>query len=369
MIEYVSLAKRMQMHSEDIKTAVERVVNSGWYLLGRELEAFEKEYAQFLDTPYCIGVGNGLDSLTLIYRAYIEMGLMAPGDEVIVPANTYIASILAVTENGLVPVPVEPRADTMQIDGSLIERHITDKTRSVMVVHLYGRCAYTDEIGAICSDHNLLLVEDNAQAHGCSFKGRFTGTFGDAAGHSFYPTKNLGAMGDAGAVTTKDKALANMVRSLRNYGSCHKYVFDYKGRNSRMDEIQAAVLRVKLAHLQEDNARRQAIAQYYIENIRNDAVTLPAAPSRPEENVWHIFPVLCEDRDAFMRHLAKMGVMTQIHYPIAPHKQKCMGEWSGLALPITEKIHDTEVSLPNGPELSDSEVKQIVKAVNSFQKE
>ena len=236
-----------------------------------------------------------------------------------------------------------------------------------MIVHLYGRCAYIDEIGSICNKHNLLLVEDNAHAQGCSYHGRLTGTLGDAAGHSFYPTKNLGAMGDAGAVTTKDKALADMVRKLRNYGSDRKYVFDYKGRNSRMDEIQAAILRVKLAHLQEDNARRAAIAQYYIDNIKNDAVILPVT-SQPDENVWHIFPVMCVERDDFMQHLSKMGVKTQIHYPIAPHKQKCMSEWSCLILPITEKIHNTEVSLPNGPELSDNEVEQVVRAVNCFKK-
>ena len=366
MIEYASLAKRNAMHAEEIGNAVKRVLDSGWYLLGNELNAFEKEYSGYIGTQHCVGVGNGLDALTLIYRAYIQMGLMQPGDEVIVPANTYIASILAVTENQLVPVPVEPDKNSLQIDPTLIQQHISPKTRSIMIVHLYGRCAFNDEIGELCKKYNLLLVEDNAQAHGCLFHGKRTGALGHAAAHSFYPTKNLGAMGDAGAVTTDNPALADTIMALRNYGSSRKYVFDSKGRNSRMDEIQAAVLRAKLPFLDEDNDRRRRIADFYIQNIKNDEVMLPMPATN--DNVWHIFPIMCKDRAAFRAYAEEMGVETQIHYPIPPHKQKCMGEWADYKLPVTEWIHYSEVSLPMGPELTDYQVEKVVGVVNSFKK-
>ena len=259
MIKFVDLEKRMQMHSEEIHQAVNRVVDSGWYLLGNELKQFEEEYAAYIGTQYCIGVGNGLDALTIIYRAYIEMGMMKPGDEVIVPANTYIASILAISENGLVPILVEPSVVSMQIDEKRIEQHITNKTKSILLVHLYGRCAYTEHIEMLAQKYGLIIVEDNAQAHGCRFGKRKTGSLGHAAGHSFYPTKNLGAMGDAGAVTTNDRMLADCVAMLRNYGSSQKNVFDVKGRNSRMDELQAALLRVRLKYLDDDNFKRREI--------------------------------------------------------------------------------------------------------------
>ena len=275
MIKFLDLQKVTALHGAEINEAVSRVVNGGWYLQGEENRRFEADYSAYIGTRYTVGCGNGLDALIWIFRAYIEMGVMKPGDEVIVPANTYIASILAITENGLKPVLVEPSIDTYQIDDRLIEAAITDKTRAILIVHLYGQCAYTDRIGELCRKYNLKLVEDNAQAHGCRFGGRRTGSLGDAAGHSFYPGKNLGALGDAGAVTTDDKELADTIRSLANYGSTRKYVFKYKGRNSRLDEIQAAVLDVKLKHLDEDNLRRRKVAQYYIENIKNPDIVLP----------------------------------------------------------------------------------------------
>ena len=365
MIEYLDMKRRTQLHEEETRNAVERVMASGWYLMGPELEAFEREYAQFISTNYCIGVGNGLDALTLIYRAYIEMGVMQPGDEVIVPANTYIASILAISENGLVPVLVEPRLDSLQIDDQIIEQYITSRTRSVMIVHLYGKCAYTQHIANICDKYGLKLVEDNAQAHGCRFGNKRTGALGDAAGHSFYPTKNLGAWGDAGAVTTNDKRLADTIMALRNYGSSQKYVFDYKGRNSRMDEIQAAILRAKLRFLDEDNALRRKVAECYKNNICNDAVRV-CPPSFHEDNVFHIYPVFSQQRDRLQSFLNDNGVQTQVHYPIPPHRQRCYDEWRMMNLPVTECIHDTELSLPIGSEVDIQTVMKVVDVINRF---
>lgn len=365
MVDYLNLAKRNKPYQQEIIASLREVVESGWFLLGNQLELFEREYAQFIGTSDCVGVGNGLDALTLIYRAYMEMGLMAPGDEVIVPANTYIASILAIAENGLIPVLVEPNPHTLQIDDKKIETLITNRTRSLMIVHLYGRCAFTNDVRSICDKYGLLLVEDNAQAHGCRYGNQRTGSLGDAAGHSFYPTKNLGALGDAGAVTTNNEELAAMVRALRNYGSSKKYVFDHVGRNTRMDEVQAAVLRVKLRHLDQDNQRRQEIAAYYGETIHHAAVTLPA-PVQKEAHVWHIYPILCEERDRLKDYLWSNGVEAQVHYPIPPHLQKCCGNWRHGDLPITEHIHQTELSLPMGPELTDEEVELVARTVNNF---
>ncbi len=355
----------MRMHDEEIHRAVNGVVDSGWFLLGNELKLFESDYARFVGSKYCIGVGNGLDALTLIYRAYIEMGLMAPGDEVIVPANTYIASILAISENGLVPRLVEPSLETLQIDESRIEEAITARTRSILVVHLYGRCAYTHLIGTIAEKYGLKLIEDNAQAHGCLFGGTRTGALGHAAGHSFYPTKNLGALGDAGAVTTDDKDLAECVAKMRNYGSSRKYFFDTKGRNSRMDEIQAAVLRVRLKYLDEDNARRREIAACYDRNIHCPEVVLPPFTDSGM-NVWHQYPILCAQRDRLQEFLRNHGVETQIHYPIPPHRQQCYGELADLVLPATELIHKQELSLPIGPELSIEEAGTVAQTINGF---
>ena len=365
MIPFLSLKDVTAKYATEIHEAVSRVVDSGWYLLGKELSSFESNYADYIGTKYCIGVANGLDALTLIFRAYKKLGVLKEGDEVIVPANTYIASILAITENGLVPVLVEPRFDTLEIDDEIIESKITTKTKAIMIVHLYGRCAYTDKIGALCKKYNLKLVEDNAQAHGCKFGEKRTGSIGDMAGHSFYPGKNLGALGDAGAVTTNDETLAQTIRSIANYGSSKKYVFEYCGRNSRLDEIQAAVLNVKLKHLDEDNKRRQQIAAFYYDNIQNPYITLPIRIP-DENNVYHLFPVFCKKRDELQQYLTEHGVQTIIHYPIPPHKQNCYKEWNSISLPITERIAKEELSLPISPVLTIEEAEYVVKLINAF---
>jgi dTDP-4-amino-4,6-dideoxygalactose transaminase len=353
MIFFLDLQKITQKYSEEIHDVVKRVIDFGWYLQGRENEKFEADYSAFIGTKYTIGVANGLDALYLIYRAYIERGVMQAGDEVIVPANTYIASILAISENGLKPVLVEPDIETYQIDDKKIEAAVTSKTKSILIVHLYGRCAYTDKIGELCRKYNLKLVEDNAQAHGCKFKGRKTGSLGDATGHSFYPGKNLGALGDAGAVTTDDKELAEVVRALANYGSAKKYVFKYAGRNSRLDEIQAAILSVKLKYLDEDTALCRKIAQYYMEHITNPEIIIPVVKDW-EGHVFHIFPVRCKRRDELQTYLTENGVQTVIHYPIPPHKQERYKEWNELSFPITELIHEEELSLPMSPVMTES---------------
>ena len=275
MIKFLELQMMTAKYSEEIHEAVSRVVDSGWYLQGKENESFETNYSQYIGAKYTIGCANGLDALIWIFRAYIEMGIMQPGDEVIVPANTYIASILAISENGLTPVLVEPELETYQIDDTQIEKAITERTKAILIVHLYGQCAYTERIGRLCKKHNLKLVEDNAQAHGCKFQGKKTGSLGDAAGHSFYPGKNLGALGDGGAVTTNDEELSKTVRAIANYGSQKKYVFKYCGRNSRLDEIQAAILDVKLKHLDEDIAIRKKIAEYYTDNSCRERLGCP----------------------------------------------------------------------------------------------
>lgn len=368
MVKFLDLKAVNGSFEPQLSDAVQRVVSSGWYLQGAENKSFEEEYSKFIGTRYAVGCGNGFDALKLILRAYIEMGVMNRGDEVIVPANTYIASILAISENGLAPVLVEPDPDTLQIDPKLIEEKITHRTRAVMIVHLYGRCAYTDEIGEICRRHGLKLIEDNAQAHGCRFGDRRTGSLGDAAGHSFYPGKNLGALGDSGAVTTDDAGLAEMVRSLGNYGSERKYVFGHIGLNSRLDELQAAVLRVKLPGLDIDNARRREIARMYCEGINNTDVRLPYLESRMADNVYHIFPVFSERRDELQRYLAEQGIQTLIHYPIPPHRQQCYAKspLAKLSLPVTEMIHAQELSLPVSPVMSDDDVTQVIEAINKF---
>ena len=372
MIPFLSLKDVTALHGAEINEAVTRVVNNGWYLQGKENEKFEENYSKFIGTQHTIGCANGLDALIWIFRAYIELGMMQPGDEVIVPANTYIATILAITENGLNPILVEPNLNTLELDDNLIEAAITPKTKAIAIVHLYGRCAYTDKIGELCKKYNLKLVEDNAQAHGCRFGLQRTGSIGDAAGHSFYPGKNLGALGDGGAVTTNDPELAAAIRALANYGSQKKYVFKYTGRNSRLDEIQAAVLDVKLKYIDEDNAHRQQVAKYYYEHISNPLITLPER-LQDVNNVYHLFPVLVEGgkRDALHNYLDENGVGTVCHYPIAPHKQECYGNaaWNipQLNLPITEKIADEELSLPIGPTITIEEVDEIVQLINAFE--
>jgi dTDP-4-amino-4,6-dideoxygalactose transaminase len=362
-IPFLSLKDITNKYRVEIHDAVNRVVNSGWYLQGNENAAFETNYSRYIGTEYTVGVANGLDALIWILRAYIEMGVMAPGDEVIVPANTYIASILAVTENGLVPVLVEPDIQTYQIDDTKIEAAITPKTRALMIVHLYGRCAYTEKIGQICETHNLKLIEDNAQAHGCLYHGKKTGSLGDAAGHSFYPGKNLGALGDGGAVTTADEELAASVRSLANYGSSKKYIFKYQGRNSRLDEVQAAVLNVKLKYLDEDNGLRKTVAKEYINGIKNPKIVLPSVDNRAD-NVFHIFPIRTAQRDELQDYLAENGIQTLIHYPIPPHKQTCYEEWNKLNFPVTEQIHKEELSLPISSVLTEEQVRYVIDTVN-----
>lgn len=393
-IPFLSLKDVTAKYADEIHKAVLRVVDSGWYLQGKENEQFEKHYAEYIGSKHCIGCANGLDALIWIFRAYIELGVMQPGDEVIVPANTYIATILAITENGLVPVLVEPRKDTLQIDDSLIEERITDRTKAICIVHLYGRLAYTEKIGELCKKYNLKLVEDNAQAHGCKFevkgerlevRGNYykrTGSLGDAAGHSFYPGKNLGALGDGGAVTTNDDELAAAIRALANYGSQKKYVFKYTGRNSRLDEIQAAVLDVKLRHLDEDLKVRQAIADYYYDHIDNPLVELPVRLPH-ENNVYHLFPILVGGdeairrlgdkagfRDELQKYLEENGVGTVIHYPIAPHRQECYANeiWNipQLSLPITEHLADCELSLPISPTMTIEEAEEVVRLINEW---
>lgn len=364
-IPFLSLKSITDKYSEEINAAVLRVVNSGWYLQGNENKTFEGNFAKYIGSDYCIGCANGLDALIWILRAYKELGVMQDGDEVIVPANTYIATILAITENNLKPVLVEPRFDTLEIDDSLIESKITSKTKAIMIVHLYGRCAYTEKIGVLCKKYNLKLIEDNAQAHGCRFDDKRTGSLGDAAGHSFYPGKNLGALGDGGAVTTNDKKLADTVRALANYGSQKKYVFKYCGRNSRLDEIQAAVLDVKLKYLDGDNSKRQQIAKFYYDNINNPKITLPKRID-DRNNVYHLFPVFCDQRDEFQQYLKDNGIQTLIHYPIPPHMQECYKEWNDISLPITEIIHNQELSLPMSPCMTMEEAEYVVEVINRW---
>ena len=393
MIKYLPLKRINGLYDAEIRNAIDEVLQSGWYLKGEATQRFEQHYADYIGTKYCIGCGNGLDALRLILRAYIELGVMKEGDEVIVPANTYIASILAITECGLTPVLVEPDIDTLQIDDALIESAITGRTRAIMIVHLYGRCAYTEQIADICSRHSLKLIEDNAQAHGCLFlpyiatlsQPSKTGSLGHAAAHSFYPGKNLGALGDAGAVTTNDEHLADIIRALGNYGSHQKYVHDYQGCNSRIDELQAAVLSVKLRHLDDNNQKRKEIAARYEHEISNpqvrviqfsgeqvfcssDAGDLVLPASQPARDcVYHIFPVFSSRRNDLQHFLAENGIETQIHYPIPPHRQRCYPDWNHLTLPVTEQIHAQELSLPCHQAMTDDEVNAVILALNRFQ--
>lgn len=365
MIKFLELQKVTAKYADEIHEAVDRVIDSGWYLQGEENDRFEANYAQYIGTQYCVGCANGLDALIWIFRAYIEMGVMKQGDEVIVPANTYIASILAISENGLKPVLVEPSIDTYQLDDNLVEKAITERTKAILIVHLYGQCAYSNKIGELCKKHNLKLIEDNAQAHGCMFQGKKTGSLGDAAGHSFYPGKNLGALGDAGAITTNDAELAQITRAIANYGSAKKYVFQYIGRNSRLDEIQAAILGVKLKYLDEDITIRKDLAKYYIEHITNPEITTPIVKDW-NAHVFHIFPIRCKQRDKLQKYLENNGIQTVIHYPIPPHKQRCYKDWNELSFPITEQIHNEELSLPMSSVLTLEETIKIISLINSF---
>ena len=365
MIKLLDLQAITAMHGDEYKKAVNRVIDSGWFLQGNENKQFEADYAKYIGTDHCIAVANGLDALYLLMRGYKEMGIMHDGDEIIVPANTYIATIIAITRNNLVPVLVEPTFEHLEIDIDKIEAAVSSKTKGVMIVHLYGRIAYNDKLGDICKKYNLKLMEDCAQSHGCAWKGVKTGALGDSAAHSFYPGKNLGALGDAGAVTTNDEELASVIRALANYGSQKKYVFKYVGMNSRMSEVDAAALDVKLKYLDEDNKKRQELADFYYANINSQLITLPKRIP-DENNVYHQFPIFCERRDELQEYLKEHGIQTLIHYPIPPHKQECYKVWNDRSYPITEKIHEQELSIPMNQVLSLEQAHDVISVINSF---
>jgi len=402
MIKFLDLKKINDSFEPELSGAIQRVLDSGWYLLGNEVKLFEQEYAEYIGIKHCIGVANGLDALRLILKAYIEIGFLKEGDEIIVPANTYIASILAITDNRLIPILVEPNINTYNIDPYKIEEKISPRTKAIMIVHLYGQNAMHPEIQRLCTKYDLRLIEDNAQAQGCYFGDKRTGSLGDAAGHSFYPGKNLGALGDAGAVTTDDDHLAEIIRTIANYGSKVKYQNLYQGLNSRLDEIHAAILRVKLPRLDADNQRRREIAKYYLENIENPLLILPDQNNSEFENigrsdsitnetvvktdpstsifsslfsnentrslshVWHIFVIRTQHRDKLQQYLTENGIQTIIHYPIPPHKQEAYTELNHLTFPITESIHSNVLSLPISPVMSDDEVLRVVEVINKF---
>jgi dTDP-4-amino-4,6-dideoxygalactose transaminase len=365
MIKFLDLKAINDSFEPELSQSIKRVIDSGWYLLGNEVKNFEQEYATYIGTKHCIGVANGLDALRLILKAYIELGIMKEGDEIIVPANTYIASILAITDNRLKPVLIEPDLNTYNINPFLIEKKITERTKGILIVHLYGLNAMHSEIERLVDKYDLKLIEDNAQAAGAFYGEKRTGSLGHAAGHSFYPGKNIGCLGDGGAVTTNDDELAAVIRSLANYGSGKKYVFDYQGLNSRLDEIQAAMLQVKLPRLDADNQRRREIAKYYIENNKHPNVILPQVTDW-ESHVFHIFPIRCKQRDKLQSDLREQGIQTLIHYPIPPHKQQAYKEWGNFSFPITEQIHDEELSLPMSPVMTDEDVKKVVEVINRF---
>ena len=361
MIKFLDLEKVNNRFRKEIDSRIKTILDKGWYLQGEEDKTFEDNFAKFCNTKYCVGCANGLDALNLIIRAW---GFKA-GDEIIVPANTYIASILAISENGCTPVLVEPSIDTYNINPDLIEEKITSKTKAIMVVHLYGQAVQMDKVWQLAKKYDLKIIEDSAQAHGAIYKGRKTGNLGDASGFSFYPGKNLGCMGDGGAVTTSDEELAQKIRALGNYGSHKKYCNLYKGVNSRLDEIQAAVLDVKLPHLDKDNQRRREISKYYRENIKNPAIILPKTYDEMA-HVWHVFAVRTQNRDKLQQYLKDNDIQTLIHYPTPPHKQQAYKEWNNLSYPITEEIHRTILSLPISPVMEDDEVMKVVKTVNSY---
>lgn len=366
MIKFLDLQKVNATYAAELKAAAGKVIDSGWYLQGEQNVQLEKNLKELTGAPNAIAVGNGLDALRLILRAYIEMGVMQEGDEVIVPANTYIATILAITDNRLTPVLVEPSVDTYNIDIDKIEEAITSRTRAIMIVHLYGRVVWSEKLQEMAQKYNLKIIEDNAQAIGAMWKDIRSGNLGDAAGFSFYPGKNLGALGDSGAVTTKDPEVARIVRAVANYGSEKKYVNTYMGLNSRMDEIQAAFLNVKIKHVLQENACRREIANYYCSHIKNSKVILPEQPVDPMEHVYHIFAVRTADRDALQSYLAENGIQTLIHYPLPPHKQICYKDWNNRSYPITEKIHREVLSLPMSAILTEDEVKTVVEIINKF---
>lgn len=365
MIPFLDLKSINALYKKELLEAVARVVDSGWYIRGREVDLFEKEFAAYCGTKYCVGVANGLDALTLCLRAWKTLGKLSEGDEVIVPANTYIATILAITENRLTPVLVEPDESSYNISLQSFAEAITKNTKAVIPVHLYGKPAPMPAIMEIANEYDLLVLEDSAQAHGAEIGGKKVGDWGHASGFSFYPGKNLGALGDAGAVTTNDGELADVLRALSNYGSYKKYENMYQGVNSRLDELQAAILRVKLKHLDGEIDTRRRIADSYAKGIGNDAITLPANDDA-DKHAWHLFVVRSADRELLARHLEECGIQSMIHYPIPPHKQKAYSSWSGRPFPVTEKIHREVLSLPIGPHLMKAQISQVIEACNSF---
>ena len=365
MIKFLDLQAVNDAYRDEIHEALLRVADSGWYLLGHETQEFETAYANYIGTRHCVGCANGLDAITLMLQALIRLGKLQKGDAVLVPANTFIATIHGITANGLRPIFVDAREDNGQLDEAQLKALFTPQCRALLLVHLYGQCALTEGITAFCETHDLILLEDNAQAHGCRYKGKRTGSLGLAAAHSFYPGKNLGAMGDGGAVTTDDAELAALIRQLGNYGYSRKYVCDEMGRNSRLDELQAALLRVKLRHLDEAIAARQRIAAYYRQHIQNPHILLPKK-AEPEGHVYHLFPIRCKQRDALQDYLSERGIETLIHYPIPPHQQECYQAFQLLNLPVTERIHDEELSLPISPVMPLADAETVVKALNEF---
>jgi dTDP-4-amino-4,6-dideoxygalactose transaminase len=370
VIKFLDLQKINAQYAGELKQVAAEVIDKGWFLLGERVNAFENEYSAYTDSAHTVACGNGLDALRLIFRAYIELGIMEEGDEVIVPANTYIASILSITDNKLKPILVEPDLDTYNLALGEIEKYITPKTKAILVVHLYGRTCWSKELEAVAEKYHLKVVEDNAQAAGAFYcdgnKAIRTGNLGDAAGHSFYPSKNLGALGDSGAVTTNDAELAAVVRAVANYGSREKYVNQYSGLNSRMDEIQAAFLSVKLKYLDKENDARRKIVDYYREGIVNNQIILPQKPENNLAHIYHLFVIRTKERDRLLSYLTQNDVQIQIHYPIPPHKQKCYKKWNNLSYPITEKIHQEVLSLPISPIITRSDVDQIISLINKW---
>lgn len=365
MISFLDLKAINAAHRDELIDACTRVIDSGWYIAGNELSRFEAEFSSYCGTKHCIGVANGLDALSLTLRAWKELGKLKEGDEVIVPANTYIASILAITENRLIPILVEPDEASFNLCPQKAEAAITPKTRVILAVHLYGQLADMPALMDIAARHQLLVLEDSAQAHGASIGGRKAGNWGDASGFSFYPGKNLGALGDAGAITTSDDELAQTLRALRNYGSHEKYKNIYQGANSRLDEMQAAILSVKLRYLDAQTAQRRQLAHLYLQGIDNPAISLPLL-HHEEQHVWHLFVIRCRQRDALQQHLMKQGVQTLVHYPIPPHQQAAYSSFNGRRYPITERIHDEVLSLPMGPHLQPESINEVVRCVQDF---
>lgn len=366
VIPFSGLTRQHAAHRPELLEAMRRIFDSGQYILGSEVKSFEEKFASYCGVRHAVGVASGLDALFLIIRAYKELGVFKEHDEILVPANTFIASMLAVTANRLKPVLAEPDIRTYNLDAALVLRHITKKTKAIMVVHLYGRVGYSEELKSIADLHGLKIIEDAAQAHGALYDGRKAGSLGDAGCFSFYPVKNLGALGDGGAITTNTDALAETVRALRNYGGREKYEHRYKGVNSRLDELQAALLSVKLHYLDEENTRRRGIARKYLAGIKNDKLILPKEPAEPESHVWHLFVVRTQKREKFRAHLSDAGIETVVHYPTPPHKQEAFSEWNALHYPVTEDIHKTVVSIPLHPALTDGEVGRVIDACNTY---